>query len=145
MTFFQILQDFIEYLKDWEITTRNDKTSFITPQTFTGFQVSLTTALQLHTYLTEQCGYEYFMTSKMNQDSLEVLFYIVAAVSLGATISSAGTVDARGRALAKCQCALAPRGGDAAERAAFSWLKCIQQGDIRAIETELTSLPALAE
>lgn len=47
----------------------------------------------------------------------------VAAVLLDATISSADTVDACGRALSKRQCTLPLRGGDAIERGRFLVVK----------------------
>lgn len=72
----QLLTDFLQYLDDWKRIARDKKNKnlFIAPQTHTGFKVTLNSALQLHTFLTEHCGYEYFMTSRMNQDSLEVNF-----------------------------------------------------------------------
>lgn len=72
MVLFQVLQEFLLYLKTWENVTSNDKMSFITQQTNLGLKVTLSTALELHEFLIEKCGYEYFMTARMNQDSLEV-------------------------------------------------------------------------
>lgn len=67
-----MLQDFLKFLSDWEVLTQNNKRSFLTEQTCLGLKVTINTALQLHLFLTQECGYTYFMTSRMNQDSLEV-------------------------------------------------------------------------
>lgn len=68
----QVLEDFLEYWKTWEkdIGVKRDKR--LTASAAYGLRVTLTTALELSTYLINDCGYEYFMTRRLNQDALEV-------------------------------------------------------------------------
>lgn len=46
--------------------------SFITEQTCYGLKISLKATLDICSFLIHKCGFEYLMTSRLNQDNLEV-------------------------------------------------------------------------
>lgn len=45
---------------------------FLTKSTVEGLRVTIQSVIDLSKYLLEECGFKYVLTSKMNQDSLEV-------------------------------------------------------------------------
>jgi hypothetical protein len=64
-------------LDDWENMfpvekKKKSRNGFLTVNTCTGFRVTLKATLELLEYLTKECGYRYLMTSRLNQDNLEV-------------------------------------------------------------------------
>lgn len=48
------------------------KEDFLTPNTAEGLRVTLRSTIDLCNYLLNDCGFHYVLTSKMNQDALEV-------------------------------------------------------------------------
>ena len=48
--------------------------SFITEQTCYGLKISLKGTLEICSFLIHKCGFEYVMTSRLNQDNLERFF-----------------------------------------------------------------------
>lgn len=69
-----MLEDFLLYLKTWEQDLGVKRDKRLTASAAYGLRVTLTTALELSTYLINECGYEYLMTRRLNQDALEVGF-----------------------------------------------------------------------
>lgn len=64
------------YLNKWETMVSEQKITkdqFLTQSTAEGFRVSITSTIELITYLLEELKFKYVLTSKLNQDPLEVL------------------------------------------------------------------------
>lgn len=71
----QDIEDFITYLKLWEAlfhTQEERKKGFLTESTLYGLKVTLKATLEILDYLTKRRLYMYLMTSRLNQDNLEV-------------------------------------------------------------------------
>lgn len=68
------LSDFLEYLTAWEQHAGGD--GFLSDSTATGLRVTLSSTLELLSYLTS-LGYKFIMTSRLSQDPLENVFGIV--------------------------------------------------------------------
>lgn len=45
---------------------------FLTKSTAEGLRVTIKSVIELSKYLLDECGFKYVLTSKMNQDRLEV-------------------------------------------------------------------------
>ncbi|XP_074096837.1 uncharacterized protein LOC141526015 isoform X2 [Cotesia typhae] len=96
--------DFDKYLRDWEEKVNEEKAKKklqkkkknsdaddyntdeefnfpITASTLSGFKVTLGTTLELSEFLHNKCNYSYLMTSRLNQDALEVRFVILSFLS----------------------------------------------------------------
>lgn len=83
----QVISNFLCYLRKWyelgmnatlpsSSQKRNQKhQQFLTQNTFEGLKATLTATLQLFTFLHEIYGYRYLMTSRLNQNNLEVLYF----------------------------------------------------------------------
>ncbi|XP_043287495.1 uncharacterized protein [Venturia canescens] len=74
-TDFKILEDSIRKLDEWEEKVEKgllSKDLFLTPQTAEGLRVTLKSTLDIVTYLTNECGFPYVLTGRINQDPLEV-------------------------------------------------------------------------
>lgn len=75
-------------MTDWETKAKSLNYEFITDNTCYGLKVSLKASLELLQFLVNECGYTYLMTSRLNQDALEVpnnlIFYSVILKSLNA-------------------------------------------------------------
>lgn len=68
--------DTLEYINNWEqnlIDGKISKEDFLTPNTAEGLRVTLQSTIDLCNYLLNECGFHYVLTSKMNQDALEVI------------------------------------------------------------------------
>lgn len=64
------------YLNKWETMVSEQKITkdqFLTQSTAEGFRVSITSTIELTTYLLEELKFKYVLTNKLNQDPLEVL------------------------------------------------------------------------
>ncbi|XP_064479090.1 uncharacterized protein LOC135392303 [Ornithodoros turicata] len=70
----QVLEDFVAYVDQWETTCPNRDLDFMTTQTSDGLKVTLRATLELHEYLTSECGFQYLLTARLNQDALERFF-----------------------------------------------------------------------
>ncbi|XP_029668203.1 uncharacterized protein LOC115238478 [Formica exsecta] len=68
------ISDFQEYLEEWHDKALENDWKFLSPGTYQGFQLTLKSTIGVTTYLTENCGYEYLMTLRLNQDALESMF-----------------------------------------------------------------------
>ena len=67
--------DTLEYIDNWEqnlVDGKISKEDFLTPNTAEGLRVTLLSTIDLCNYLLNDCGFHYVLTSKMNQDALEV-------------------------------------------------------------------------
>ena len=62
---------FLTFLIEWEKGTKKMQFNFITKQTCYSLKVSLK-ALEMCSFLNNECGIQYLMTSRLNQDSLAV-------------------------------------------------------------------------
>ncbi|KAK3932916.1 Transposable element P transposase [Frankliniella fusca] len=69
----EFVEEFLQFLNRWE-HSRTKRCFRLSSQTAFGLRVTLTGALELTDYLTSKVGYSYFMTKRMNQDSLEHFF-----------------------------------------------------------------------
>jgi len=49
-----------------------DGKHFMSNNTCSGLKISLTACLEISSFLQINCGYKYVMTSRLNQDALEV-------------------------------------------------------------------------
>jgi len=68
--------DTLEYINNWEqnlIDGKISKEDFLTPNTAEGLRVTLQSTIDSCNYLLNECGFHYVLTSKMNQDALEVI------------------------------------------------------------------------
>ncbi|KAK3909704.1 Transposable element P transposase [Frankliniella fusca] len=69
----QVIEDFLANLQTWE-TSSITRDKRLTANAAHGLRVTLTTALEISSYLIKNVGYEYFMTRRLNQDALEHFF-----------------------------------------------------------------------
>ncbi|XP_075730965.1 transposable element P transposase isoform X1 [Rhipicephalus microplus] len=69
------LEEFLEFLTRWEQTA--DKKNFLSESTTEGLRVTIRSTLGLLSYIHEELGYAYLMTSRLSQDKIENLFGIV--------------------------------------------------------------------
>ncbi|KAK3916461.1 Transposable element P transposase [Frankliniella fusca] len=76
----QAIQEFIDFLTKWKAGVSQEHLR-LAWQTHLGLMVTLKGALELVKYLTEDVGYRYLMTRKLNQDALEV-FRLLQTASL---------------------------------------------------------------
>lgn len=72
---FKVLKHALTWLDEWHanLTTnliREDE--FLTISTFEGLKMTIKSTIDLVEYLLNQCGFEYVLTAKINQDCLEV-------------------------------------------------------------------------
>ncbi|KAK3926243.1 Transposable element P transposase [Frankliniella fusca] len=69
------ITDFIPYLKECvKLAKRNGKKAFISESTDLGLLVSLKSTVELSTYLIDDIGFDYVMTARFNQDTIEQFF-----------------------------------------------------------------------
>ncbi|KYN07140.1 hypothetical protein ALC62_01895 [Cyphomyrmex costatus] len=68
---FQNIENFIIFLVKWGKKAKKMNYSFITEQTCYGLKISLKATLEICSFLIYKCGFEYLMTSRLNQDNLE--------------------------------------------------------------------------
>ncbi|XP_071573631.1 uncharacterized protein [Temnothorax nylanderi] len=68
------ISDFQEYLEEWHNKALENDWKFLSPGTYQGFKLTLKSTIEVMMYLTENCGFEYLMTSRLNQDALEGMF-----------------------------------------------------------------------
>lgn len=70
-----MIEESLQKLDAWEEQVDNNHLSkdvFLTKQTAEGLRVTLQSSLDIIRYLTENCGCEYVLTGRINQDPLEV-------------------------------------------------------------------------
>ncbi|KAK3924076.1 Transposable element P transposase, partial [Frankliniella fusca] len=66
------ITDFIPYLRECvKLAKRNGKKAFISESTDLGLLVSLRSTVELSTYLIDDIGFDYVMTARFNQDTIE--------------------------------------------------------------------------
>lgn len=70
----QSIESFLQFLQEWENEAKNDanKFEFITNSTCYGLKITLRGALEICKFLVHEYGFKYLMTSRLNQDNLEV-------------------------------------------------------------------------
>ncbi|XP_077553125.1 uncharacterized protein LOC144167840 [Haemaphysalis longicornis] len=74
---FQVIEDALQWLDAWEeevVSGKIHKDFFLTPSTAEGLKVTLKSVVQLSNYLLTECGFDYILTAKLNQDRLECFF-----------------------------------------------------------------------
>lgn len=69
---FKVLREFLIYLDQLD-SMKTSATKKFTASTTIGLRVTINTALELVEYLSEKIGFKYFLTRRMNQDTLEVI------------------------------------------------------------------------
>ena len=71
--FLQVIQQFIQYIIDWEDLTDKKWVEFaLTQSTATGYKISLAATIELLEYLHEVCNYSYLMTAHLTSNPIEV-------------------------------------------------------------------------
>jgi len=73
--YFQVLEDALEWLNEWEMAFRTgDITAdeYLTPETSRNFRITLQSSINMCRYLIEKFDFQYILTGKVNQDNLEV-------------------------------------------------------------------------
>lgn len=75
--FIKAIVDYIDFLKGWKKDAQERGYVFMSSNTYLGFLVTLKSTLEIMEYLTEKCGFEFLMTSRLNQDTLEVRSFVV--------------------------------------------------------------------
>ncbi|OXU16304.1 hypothetical protein TSAR_006395 [Trichomalopsis sarcophagae] len=69
------IQSFLQFLQEWEDEAKKEnKYEFITDSTCYGLKISLRGALEICNFLVYECGFNYLMMSRLNQDNLERFF-----------------------------------------------------------------------
>ena len=73
----QNIESFLIYLQEWEKEAKdeNNEYKFITDSTCYGLKISLQATLEICKFLIDECGFQYLMTARLNQDNLEVIHY----------------------------------------------------------------------
>lgn len=69
------MEDAEVWLNNWENCVINQhihQNEFLTMTTAEGLRVTLRSTIELTKYLLSECGFDYVLTGKMNQDPLEV-------------------------------------------------------------------------
>jgi len=72
---FKVLNDALVWLNNWENNLNNNikkEEEFLTKHTAEGLRVTLQSTIDLVNYLLNDWGFAYVLTSKLNQDCLEV-------------------------------------------------------------------------
>nr|CAD7608127.1 unnamed protein product [Timema genevievae] len=75
---FKVLAGSLYWLNEWETRVHEGKIrkeQFLTKVTADGLRATILSAMQLTTYLLNECHFSYVLTAKMNQDPLEVNTY----------------------------------------------------------------------
>lgn len=72
---FKVLRDFLNYLDQLD-TMKTNASKKLTASTTIGLRVTIKSALELVEYLCKNVGFKYFLTRRMNQDTLEVMITI---------------------------------------------------------------------
>lgn len=65
----------MSWLREWESNLKKNliqENEFLTKTTADGFKITLQSTIDLTNYLLNDCGFEYVLTGKLNQDNLEV-------------------------------------------------------------------------
>ncbi|KYM96576.1 hypothetical protein ALC62_12756 [Cyphomyrmex costatus] len=79
--FCQSILEFRNYLCEWKkiAATKGSemKKKFMSESTYYGFHITLRTTIELMDFLTTKCGFNFLMTSRLNQDSLELIIIII--------------------------------------------------------------------
>lgn len=55
------------------VSGKIDPEDFLTNSTAQGLRVTISSTIDLSSYLLKSCGYDYVLTGKMSQDPLEVI------------------------------------------------------------------------
>lgn len=72
------MEDAEKWLNDWESCMQEGLISqdeYLTMSTAEGLRVTLRSTIKLTNHLLSDCGFEYVLTGKMNQDPLEVCYF----------------------------------------------------------------------
>lgn len=68
------IEDFLIYLKEWKSYCLKNNLKFpISSSTFNGLIITLKSTLEILEYLIRDRFYEFFLTTRINQDAIEVL------------------------------------------------------------------------
>lgn len=73
----QFLDNFIEFLAEWEQHAAEHGGGFLSPGTACGLRVTLKSTLSLLCYLSSSLGLKYLLTANLSQDKMENVFGIV--------------------------------------------------------------------
>lgn len=71
----KVLENTLKWLNDWEdqVTKQNiSKEEFLSQLIADGLHVTIISTIELSKYLLEQCKFKYVLSSKFNQDKIEV-------------------------------------------------------------------------
>lgn len=76
----KILNQSLQWLDQWEHMVEQgliDEKEFLTKNTAESLRITLKSTIDLVMYLLKECDFKYVLTSKLNQDSLEVSYLII--------------------------------------------------------------------
>lgn len=66
--------NFRNYMQQWQDLTKANDYVFLSSNTSSGFHATLRSGIEVMNFLTDNCGYKFLMTARLNQDALEVHF-----------------------------------------------------------------------
>ncbi|KAE9544309.1 hypothetical protein AGLY_001488 [Aphis glycines] len=82
---FDVLNETYSWINLWESNVKNNlipEEEYLTKNTVDGLRVTIRSTIELSTYLLKECEFKYVLSSKMNQDHLEVWVYKMLSVYL---------------------------------------------------------------
>lgn len=68
----QAITNFRDNLTLWKPQNAKNDFRFKSNSTYIGFQVTLKSTIEVMDFLTKKCQYSFLMTTRLNQDALEV-------------------------------------------------------------------------
>ena len=81
----KILNESLQWLDQWENMLEQgliEEKEFLTKNTAESLRLTLKSTIDLVMYLLKECDFKYVLTSKLNQDSLEVSYLIIINITL---------------------------------------------------------------
>ncbi|XP_046407616.1 uncharacterized protein LOC124172243 [Ischnura elegans] len=73
------IEEFLDYLEEWQLEAGRNEYHFLSGNTYLGLKITLKATMEIHDFLAANCGYEYLMTARLNQDALERFFSMMRA------------------------------------------------------------------
>ncbi|KYN09538.1 hypothetical protein ALC57_18357 [Trachymyrmex cornetzi] len=80
INYLTVINEFLEYLHEWEITAMKYGYRFLTKSTCYGLNITLRATLEILEFSIYDCNYEYLMTARLNQNALERFFGLAREV-----------------------------------------------------------------
>ncbi|XP_071576893.1 uncharacterized protein [Temnothorax nylanderi] len=77
---YEHIQQFIQFLNEWETETKKLDYIYLTHNTSLGLKITLRATLEIVEFLYYECNYEYLLTARLSQDALERFFGLARGV-----------------------------------------------------------------